>query len=88
MCITSENHWSRRAFPAEVRDIAAVMLSDMHTQDPDSPTYGYYDPKSQVSILVDAAMNSWQPPVAPNIAERAGQLALMVRISELSPAGH
>jgi hypothetical protein len=50
--------------------------------------FGYYDPESQLRILVDAATTDWKPPVPAEIAERAGVLAMMVRTSELSPAGH
>ena len=88
MCVTSPNHWSHLRFNPEERSVAATMLDDMRCQDPDSPTYGYYDPDSQVRILVDAAMNNWQPPVHELVAQRAGMLAKMVRDSELSPAGH
>lgn len=88
MGITSSSHWSRAAFSPEEREVAAVFLDDMRVQDPESPTFGYYDPKSQIAILTDAAMNEWQPAISPTVAARAGMLAMMVRDSELSPAGH
>jgi len=88
MGITSSQHWSKDIFSHEVREVAATFLQDMRIQDPDSPMFGYYDPESQLRILVDAAITVWKPPVPADIAERAGILAMMVRTSELSPAGH
>jgi hypothetical protein len=84
MTVTSERHWSRTGFTPEEREVAAVMLDEMRVQDPRSPIFGYYDAKSQIGILVDAAIESWEPPITPDVAARAGQLAMIVREEQLS----
>lgn len=84
MTTTSTRHWSRMGFSPEEREVAATMLDEMRVQDPASPIFGYYDPESQIRILVDEAATSWQPPVPPGVAERAGQLAMIVREEQLA----
>lgn len=89
MTVTSSGHWSGKTYNPEEREVAAVFLDEMRIQDPESPHFGYYDPDSQIRILVSAAMEQWSPPVPEAVAERAGALALMVRRDQLAnPTRH